>query len=125
MCSYVQGNIMKAVNVRQLKNNPSEALRLARKQPLIVMNRDQPEAVLFHLDDADLLNASGIRTALALALYKEETLSVGRAASFAGMAPAEFMQHASRHGIATFRGTTRSAREDAKTLDEWLKKKSS
>ena len=114
---------MKAVNVRQLKNNPSEALRMARKQPLLVMNRDQPEAVLFHLDDEKLLGEPGIRTALALALYKEETLSVGRAAKLADMSPAEFMQCASRHGIATFRGTVRSTREDAKTLDEWLKKK--
>ena len=29
---------------------------MARKQPVVVMNRDQPEAVLFHLDD-DLLQA--------------------------------------------------------------------
>jgi predicted HTH domain antitoxin len=116
---------MKAVNVRQLKNNPSEALRLARKQPLVVMNRDQPEAILFHLDDEKLLGEPGIRLALALALYKEESLSLGRAAKLANMAPAEFMQSASRHGIATLRGTVRSAREDAKTLDAWLKTRSS
>lgn len=114
---------MKAVNVRQLKNNPSEALRMARRQPLVVMNRDKPEAVLFHLDTDELLAEAGIRTALAMALYKEETLSVGRAARLANMPPAEFMLHASRHGIATFRGTVRSTRDDARTLDEWLKKK--
>jgi predicted HTH domain antitoxin len=116
---------MKSVNVRQLKNNPSEALRMARKQPLVVMNRDQPEAVLFHLDDDKLLGEPGIRVALALALYKEESLSLGRAAKLAHMAPAEFMQCASRHGIATIRGTVRSAQEDAKTLDAWLKTRSS
>ena len=37
------------------------------------------------------------------------------------MAPAEFMQCASRHGIATIRGTVRSARENANSLDAWLK----
>jgi predicted HTH domain antitoxin len=116
---------MKSVNVRQLRNNPSEALRLARKQPLVVMNRDQPEAVLFHLGDDKLLAEPGIRVALALALYKEESLSVGKAAKLANMAVAEFMQCASRHGIATFRGTVRSAQDDAKTLDAWLKKRSS
>jgi hypothetical protein len=31
------------------------------------MNRDQPEAALFHLDDEKLLGEPGIRTALALA----------------------------------------------------------
>jgi hypothetical protein len=116
---------MKSVHVRQLKNNPSEALRLARRQPLVVMNRDQPEAVLFHLDDDKLLGEPGIRVALALALYKEESLSVGKAAKLANMAVAEFMQYASRHGVATIRGTVRSAQEDARTLDAWLKKRSS
>ena len=118
---------MKSVNVRQLKNNPSEALRLARKQPLLVMNSDRPEAVLFHLDDDKLLEEPGIRVALALALalYKEESLSLGRSAKLANMAVAEFMRYASRHGIATFRGTVRSAQQDAKTLDAWPKKRSS
>ena len=122
-------HIMKSVNVRQLKNNPSEALRLARKQRLLVMNSDRPEAVLFHLDDDKLLEEPGIRVALALALalalYKEESLSLGRSAKLANMAVAEFMRYASRHGIATFRGTVRSAHQDAKTLDAWPKKRSS
>ena len=116
---------MKSVNVQQLKNNPSEALRLARKQPLVVMNRDQPEAILLHVDDHKLLTEEGVRIALALALYKQESLSLGGAARLANMPPAEFMQCASWHGIATFRGSMHSAREDARTLDAWLKKRSS
>ena len=35
---------MEAVNVSGLKNNPSEALRLARRDVVVVMNRDQPDA---------------------------------------------------------------------------------
>lgn len=46
---------MNSVNIRQLKKNPSDALRMARKQPAVVMNRDQPEAALFHRDDEGLL----------------------------------------------------------------------
>ncbi|MSP98199.1 MAG: prevent-host-death protein, partial [Betaproteobacteria bacterium] len=34
---------MKTVNIRQLKNNPSDALRMAREAPVVVMNRDHPE----------------------------------------------------------------------------------
>jgi antitoxin (DNA-binding transcriptional repressor) of toxin-antitoxin stability system len=30
---------MKSVNVRELKNNPSDALRLAREDVVVVMNR--------------------------------------------------------------------------------------
>ena len=116
---------MKAVNVRQLKNNPSEALRMAREHPVVVMNRDHPEALLFHLDDERLLGEAGVRTALATVLYKSEALSLGRAAKLAGMAIAAFMQHVSRLGIPVVRGTARSVREDAKNLAAWRKKSSS
>lgn len=50
---------MHAVKVHELKNNPSEALREARKSPVIVMKGDQPEAVIFHLDDDALLRLPG------------------------------------------------------------------
>lgn len=116
---------MKAVNVRQLKNNPSVALRMARKHLVVVMHRDRPEALLVHLDDEKLLREPGVRVALATALYKAESLSLGRAARFAGMAPAEFMEHVSRLGIPVVRGTARTVREDVKTLEEWRKRSSS
>jgi len=108
---------MKAVNVRQLKNNPSDALRMARKQP--VMNRDQPEAVLFHLDDEGLLGEPGVRLALATALYKSESLSIGRAARVAGMPLEAFMGEMGRAGIPVIRGNARTLREDLKNLKAW------
>ncbi len=37
---------MKTVNIRELKNNPSAALRAAREDMVVVMNRDVPQAVL-------------------------------------------------------------------------------
>lgn len=112
---------MKAVNVRQLKNNPSSALRMAREQPVVVMNRDHPEALLVHLDDEKLLGAPGVRTALATALFRSESLSLTRAARLAAMPLAEFMQHVSALGIPVLRGSAASVREDAKSLDAWLR----
>lgn len=110
---------MKAVNVRQLKNNPSEALRMARKQPVVVMNRDQPDAVLFHLDDEGLLGEPGVRLALATALYKSESLSIGRAARVAGMPLEAFMAQMGRAGVPVIRGSARTLREDLKNLKAW------
>lgn len=110
---------MRAVNVRQLKNNPSEALREARKHPVVVMNRDQPEAVLVHLDDDELLSAPGVRRALATALYRDDSLSLGQAARFAGLPVGELIQHLSRLGIPVVRGTAASVRADAETIDAW------
>jgi len=46
---------MKAVSVRELKNNPSAALREAREHPVMVLTRPRPEAPLVHLDDESLL----------------------------------------------------------------------
>lgn len=116
---------MKAVNVRQLKNNPSDALRMARKAPVVIMNRDQPEALLVHLDDEGLLGEPGVRLALATALYKSESISLGRGAKIAGIPLVDFMQHVSREGIPVIRGSIKTVREDVKSLESWLKKGSS
>ena len=72
---------MKSVNVRELKNNPSNALRLAREDMVVVMNRDTPDAVLVHLDDETLLNMPGVRLALATALFRDGDLSLGQSGS--------------------------------------------
>ena len=110
---------MKAVNVRQLKNNPSDALRMARKDPVVVMNRDQPEALLFHLDDEGLLGEPGVRVALATALYRSESLSLGRAAKVAGMPLESFMEEMGRAGVPVIRGGIKALREDVKNLKRW------
>jgi predicted HTH domain antitoxin len=98
---------------------------VARKDPVVVMNRDQPEALLVHLDDEKLLKEHGVRVALATALYRSESLSPGKAAKLVGMALGEFMRHVSRLGIAVVRGGPSAVREDTKTLEEWLGKPSS
>lgn len=116
---------MKAVNIRQLKTNPSEALRMARHEPVVVMNRDEPEALLVHLDEESLLSEPGVRLALAAALFKSGSVSLGRAGRLAGIPLADFMQHLSRLGIPAVPGTRASVRDDVRTLEAWLKLESS
>jgi predicted HTH domain antitoxin len=116
---------MKSVNVRQLKNNPSGALRMARKAPVVVMNRDQPEAVLVHLSDDSLLGEPGVRLAIATDLYRSGSISLGRAAKVSGMALAAFMQEMGRAGIPIIRGNAKALRQDIGNLEAWLKKGSS
>ena len=72
-----------------------------------------------HLSNNSLLAEPGIRLALATALYKDESLSLGRAAEFSGQALAEFIEHISKLGIPVIRGTNR-IREDVEILDKWL-----
>lgn len=110
---------MKAFSVRQLKNNPSVALREARRNPVVVMNRDQPDALIVHLDDESLLTDVGVRRALATALYRDGSLSLGKSARVAEMAVAEFMEHASRLGIPVVRGSAAQALAEADDIDAW------
>jgi predicted HTH domain antitoxin len=83
---------MKSVNVRELKNNLFEALRMARDDMVVVMDRDEPQALLIHLDDDGLLAEDGVRAAMAISLYRDGSLALGRAAKLAKMGLALFMQ---------------------------------
>ncbi len=111
---------MDVVNVSSLKNNPSEALRKARKDMVVVMNRDEPDALLVHLDKAQTLSLPGVRTALATALFKDGHLSLGRSARLANMGLPAFVQHLSRLGIAAVSGTAEEVNHDMESLDAWI-----
>ena len=41
---------MYATNVRNLKKNPSEALRQAEKSPVLILKGNTPNALIMHLD---------------------------------------------------------------------------
>lgn len=112
---------MDSVNVRQLKDNPSRALERARSGPVLVLKGDVPEALLVHIDldlDAD---GRATRLALAAALFKDEVVSLGRAARIAGVAVAEFIEHLGRLGIPVLSATPEELREDVRTLETWTR----
>ena len=96
---------------------------MARKAPVMVLNRDQPEALLFHLDDEGLLGEPGVRLALATILYRSESLTLGRGAKIAGMPLADFMLHVSHEGIPVIRGNAKTLREDLKNIEAWRAKR--
>ena len=56
---------MHAVSVSGLKHNPAEALRQAKAGHVVILNRDNPDAVLLGLADGGLLQVPGVRAALA------------------------------------------------------------
>jgi hypothetical protein len=56
---------MQVANVSGLKNNPSDALRKARDDLVVVMNCDRPDAMLLGLTANHLLDQPGVRAALA------------------------------------------------------------
>jgi predicted HTH domain antitoxin len=111
---------MHTVNVRQLKNNPSEALRKAEKEMVVVMSGDHPSAVLVHLEDGSMLGLPGVKLAMAAALFKDGSLPLARAAKLADMPLPEFMQHLSRLGIPVVQGSAKEVKKDVETLEAWL-----
>jgi predicted HTH domain antitoxin len=111
---------MHAVNVSGLKNNPSEALRNARDDLVVVMNRDQPDAVMIGLQSGKLLSEPGARAALATALFRDGGLSLARSARMAQMPLASFITHVSRLGIAVVSHDAQEVARDMETLDQWL-----
>ena len=95
---------MKSFSVGELKDDPTAALRAAREQPVVVLNGDGPEAMLVHFDDPSVGGSVG-RQALALGLYRLGGLSLGHAARLSALSVMEFMEVASKCGIAIADGT--------------------
>ena len=112
---------MKAASLSDLKKDPSAVLGTARESPVVVLRRQQPEAILIHLEEDSILDDPGIRLALATALYRDGGVTLRRAARFAELRLAEFVQHVSRLGIPVVYGTAASVRQDVDTIQEWRK----
>lgn len=111
---------MEAVNISGLKNNPSEALRMAHRDLVVVMNRDRPDAVMVGIEAMNVLGVQGVRMALATALFKDGNLSLVRSARLAEVPVSEFAAHVSRLGIPAVRLSGQEAEGDMDTLEAWL-----
>lgn len=111
---------METVNVSGLKNNPSEALRKSHQDVVVVMNRDKPDALMVGVEMAGVLDAKGVRPALATALFRDGQLSLARSAHLATMSVPAFVAHVSRLGIPVIRLDAEETRRDMDTLEEWL-----
>lgn len=91
---------MQVVNVRQLKSNPSTALRSAKDDLVVVMNRNTPDALLIGFEQlAGVPDFIHVRQAIAVRLFKDRLVSVAGAAKMAGENLNEMLTRLSRLGI--------------------------
>jgi antitoxin (DNA-binding transcriptional repressor) of toxin-antitoxin stability system len=115
---------MQAVNIRQLKNNPSSALAAAREGDMVVvMNRDRPQALLVDLEQLGVPDLAAVRVALAVALFRGGSVSAGFAASVAGMPLAAMLTLLSAQGLALTgedKAAADEAREEIRRARDWL-----
>jgi predicted HTH domain antitoxin len=112
---------METVNVSGLKNNPSAALRMAHDDLVLVMNRNEPDALLVGLKSSNIIGMPGVRKALATALFKDGDLSLARSAKLADTPLVDFIAHVSRLGIPVIKLSAEDVQQDMDTLDQWLK----
>lgn len=112
---------MQAFNIRELKNNPSTALRAAHEDAMaVVMKRDNPTALLVDLEKMNLPDLDAIKVALAVSLFKSETISVGTAARMANKSVADMLTLLSSLNIPVTGNNSDDATQDMQTLRQWL-----
>ena len=115
---------MQTVNIRQLKTNPSTALRSAKEDDMVVvMNRDHPEALLVDLEKLNLPDLASVRVALAVSLFRSGAVSAGFAARMTDKTLPEMLTLFSSLGIPLTSGNASDAHDDIKTGKQWLAQK--
>jgi predicted HTH domain antitoxin len=111
---------MKALSIRELKNNPSAALREAQADGLVVvMNRQQPQALLVDLARVGGADLPGVKFALAVALFREGQVSLGYAARVAGLSVSALIERLERMGIPIVTVDDRSLDHDLSAVETW------
>lgn len=110
---------MHATNVRNLKKNPSLALRQAEESPVLVLKGDEPNALIVHLDKSLIEGETSVRPALAASLFKDGTLSLGGAARLSGLSLQAFLQHLGELGIEVT-GADETTQHETRDVSQWL-----
>lgn len=113
---------MQAFNIRQLKNNPTTALRAAHQDDMVVvMNRDNPTALLVDLEKMAMPSLDSVKVALAISLFKEGIISLGSAARMAKHNVSDMMTLLSSLSIPLTGNKAEDAESDMATLRQFLK----
>ena len=91
---------MQVVNIRQLKANPSVALREAKNGLVMVTNRDKPDSLLVSMEQlSGIPNLAQVQLVLGVALFRDKLLSISAAAKVAGKSLSEMLSIVSAMGI--------------------------
>lgn len=110
---------MYATNVRSLKKNPSEALRHAEQEPVLIMKGNEPNAMIFNLKTSLGDINDQLKPALAASLFKDRVLSLGAAAQISGLSLSEFIDHLAQLDIDVVVADKQTSKE-LETLNSWL-----
>lgn len=110
---------MYAINVRNLKRNPSEALRHDELEPVLILKGNQPNALLLNLKSSLGELGDQLKPALAASLFKDRVLSLGAAAQIRGLSLSEFIDHLTQLDLDLVVPDQHTPKE-LEILDSWL-----
>lgn len=89
---------METFSIRDLRERTGELVRTAEAGQLsVVAKHGQPVFIAVPFDDVALTD--GVKVSLSLKLFRDHTISLGRAAKLAGMTKVRFMGVLGAHGI--------------------------
>jgi predicted HTH domain antitoxin len=116
---------MRAFNIRQLKNNPSTVLRAAHEDDMVVvMNRDNPTAILVDLEKMAIPNLESVKVSLAVSLFKSGVISVGSAARMANHNLSDMITLLSSLNIPLTGNNADDAKSDMTIAQQWINRNS-
>lgn len=110
---------MHATNVRNLKKNPSLALRQAEDSPVLVLKGDKPNALIVHMDNSFTETTQSVKPALAAALFKDGVVSLGAAVRVSGTPMQYFLNYLEELGIDVV-CPDETTQHETPNLDQWL-----
>ncbi|MDX9989359.1 UPF0175 family protein [Thiothrix unzii] len=110
---------MQVVNIRQLKANPSVALREAKNGLVMVTNRDKPDSLLVSMEQlSGIPNLAQVQLVLGVALFRDKLLSISAAAKVAGKSLSEMLSIVSAMGIPVVDYSTQEAETEALMIEK-------
>ena len=86
---------------------------------MLVLKGDEPNALIVHLDKSLTEAEQSVRPALAAALFKDGTLSLGGATRLSGMTMQAFLHYLAELGIDVVR-SDETTEHDTNDLSQWL-----
>ena len=110
---------MYATNVRELKKNPSLALRQAKESPVLILKGNQPDSVLLHLNGSLSEAIEQALPAIAAGLYRDNLVSLGKASKISGLTMSEFIQHLASLNIDIVR-YDETVDKETQDVSQWL-----
>ena len=113
---------MQTVSIRELKTNPSVAMRGARDDMVVVTNRGEPDAVLVGFSQlGGVADLPHLRQAIAVNLFENGALSVAAAATLAGEPLGAMLSRLAALGIPVVDYSAAELADEAAFAQAWLR----